>query len=506
MLIERLVKGKQLSYYSKDVLLEKAQNEGILANATMSKNVILQKITKPKLTDLNEKRLRKIANEKGIILRGKMTKESIIKRLNNPTKHYTIETLKKVAADNNIKVASNINKSDLIKILGDRNLITTTPITAKESNLGVMLTNVPIELIQTVKKKARNAQEALINFKHFMKNLKCDFITSSRLKKLTKTLETKERKAKEEHDKIFTFRKELSAFNNFTDQYVIDGSNIYDGLSFLMEAKNSIISVLESNRGIKARLYFNCVMVREKDGEELRNNFYFHSNLKIILENTDVEEVFEEMVDEIEAAIQKTENAEGTGWVLESIIDIKLYTAEWIPLSASSYMELPTYLKNKKAIINMKNQDDKCFLWCVLRALNPIEKNKERVDKDLISKQDTLNMKGIKYPVSLRDIDKFESLNSNISITVLGYNENDRVYPLRVSKFTGCEHDIVLMLIRDVENSHYCLVNNLSALLASQLNDHKSTRHFCLRCLNSFNCKKSLDDHKEFCYRRFIIS
>ena len=362
-----------------------------------------------------------------------------------------------------------------------------------------MLSNVPIELIQTAKKKARNAREALINFKHFMKNLKSDFITSSRLKKLNKTLETRERKAKEEHDKIFTFRKELSAFNNFTDQYVIDGSDIYDGLSFLKEAKNSIINVLESNRGIKARLYFNCVMVRIAGGYEVRDNSYFHSGLKIILENTNVEEVYEEMVDEIEEAIQKAA-AQGTGWRLESIIDIKLYTAEWEPLNASSYMELPTYLKNKKAIINMKNQDNKCFLWSVLRALNPIEKNEERVDKDLISKQDTLNMKGIKYPVSLRDIDKFESLNSNISITVLGYNENEKVYVLKVSKYTGCEHHITLMLIRNEENSHYCLVNDLSALLASQISNHKSTRHFCLRCLNSFNCKKSLDDHKEFCY------
>ena len=64
VLIERLIKGKQLSDYSKDVLLEKAQNEGLIANASMSKNVILQKITNPKLTDLNEKRLRKLAEKR----------------------------------------------------------------------------------------------------------------------------------------------------------------------------------------------------------------------------------------------------------------------------------------------------------------------------------------------------------------------------------------------------------------------------------------------------------
>ena len=211
------------------------------------------------------------------------------------------------------------------------------------------------------------------------------------------------------------------------------------------------------------------------------------------------------MVDEIETAIQKTENAEGSGWMLESITDIKLHTAEWNPLNAGSYMELPAFLKNKKAIINMKNQDDKCFMWCVLRALNPVEKNKERVDKNLKSKQDTLNMEGIKYPVSFRDIDLFESLNPTISITVFGYNKDERVYSLKVSNYTGCEHDITLLLIKDEENAHYCLINNISALLISQINNHKGTRHICLNCLSGYNTKQALDNHKEYCYNNECV-
>ena len=303
VLIERLVKGKQLSDYPKNVLLEKAQLENLLVNASMSKNVILQKITNPKLTDLNEKRLRKLAEKGGIPLRSQMTNKAIITRLENPTDYYTVESLKRSARNNNINVARNISKPELINILGERNLITTTPITAQKSNLGVMLSNVPIELIQVVKKKARNAQEALKNFKHFMKNLKTDYITSSRLKKLNRTLEKKERQAKEEHDKIFTFRRETSAFSNYINQYVIDGSDIYDGLSFLREARNSIINVLDSNRGSKVILYFNCVMTREGAEGTIRQDFAFHSAIKIILEGTDVEEVFNEMVDEIEASI-----------------------------------------------------------------------------------------------------------------------------------------------------------------------------------------------------------
>ena len=505
VLVERLVKGKQLSDYPKNVLLEKAQNEGLNANASMSKNVILQKITNPKLTDLKEKRLRKLAEKGGIRLKSQMTNKEIIARLENPTKHYTIQELKRLARDNNINVRRTISKPELINILGERNLITTTPITAQESNMGVMVSNVPMELIRVAKKKARNAREALINYKNYIKNLKTAYLSSSRLEKLAKTLEKKERQAKEEHDKIFTFRKELSAFNNYIDQYVIDGSDIYDGISFLMEAKPSIINVLDSNRGIKAILYLNCVMYRQTNAGVVKHEFAFHSAIKLILENTDVDEVYNEMVDEIEASIQKVENAEGSGWVLEKIINITLHTAKWDPLNAGSYIDLPANLKNKKAIINLKNQDDKCFLWCVLRALNPVEKNKERVDKNLISKQDTLNMTGIKYPVSFRDIDRFESLNPNISITVLGYNQDERVYPLKVSKYTGCEHDITLMLLKDGENSHYCLVNNIGALLASQINNHKGTRNICLNCLNSFKCKKSLVDHKEYCYNNECV-
>ena len=331
VLIERLVKGKQLSDYPKNVLLEKAQNEGLNANASMSKNVILQKITNPKLTDLNEKRLRKLAEKGGIPLRSQMTNRAIITRLENPTDYYTVESLKRLARNNNIEVRRNISKPELINILGERNLITTTPITAQESNLGVRVSNVPIELIQAVKKKARNAREALINYKNYIRNLKTNYITSSRLKKITKTLEKKERQAKEEHDKIFTFRQETSAFNNYINQYVIDGSDIYDGLSFLREAKNSLINVLDSNRGIKAILYFNCVMEREGNGGVQRENFYFHSAIKIILENTDVVEVFNEMLDEIETAIQRTENAEGSGWVLIKVINVTLHTAKWDP-------------------------------------------------------------------------------------------------------------------------------------------------------------------------------
>ena len=517
VLVERLVKGRQLSDESKNVLLEKAQNEGLNANASMSKQVILQKITNPKLTDLNEKRLRKIAEKKGIPLRSQMTNRDIIQRLENPTNYYTVESLKRLARNNNIDVRRNISKPELINILGERNLITTTPITAQESNLGVLVSNVPIELIRKAKKKAQSAKEDLKNFKEYIKNLKSYNISADRLKKLTKQLERKEKKAKKEKDKIFTPTREASAFKNYTNQYVIYNTiKNYDPIEFLADAKPAIINIFNSNRNIKTILYLHCLMGRQEPGGGLIiKKFAFHSKgQKLILEGTDEEEVYDEMVGEIEAEIQKVGDAVGSGWQFVEVEKLVLHTTRWEPINGSSYIPLDPYLANKKAIINMKNEDDKCFMWSVLRALYPKDNHPERIDNDLKSKQNTLNMKGICYPVDLKAIDRFETQNPNISISVVGYNKIDLVHPIKISKCTGCDYDIVLLLLKEAvkgengkieEKTHYTLVKNISALIASQKNNHEHKRHICLNCFNSFNSPDSLNKHKEYCYNNECV-
>ena len=148
----------------------------------------------------------------------------------------------------------------------------------------------------------------------------------------------------------------------------------------------------------------------------------------------------------------------------------------------------------------MQNKDNNCFLWCVLKALNPKDNHPERVDKDLKLKENTLNMEGIEYPVSLKDIDKFENQNQNqtICIAVFGY-DGKIVYPLRNSNNMDREHKIRLMLIEKDGVKRYCLVKNIRAFLASQVSKDKRKRYFCDRCLNPFWCEESLNKHLEYC-------
>ena len=239
--------------------------------------------------------------------------------------------------------------------------------------------------------------------------------------------------------------------------------------------------------------------------------FAFHSkDLKLVLEGTDEEDIYNEMVEEIEEEIQKVQDAEGSGWQFVEVEKLVLHTTRWEPLNGSSYIPLDPYLANKKALINMQNKDDKCFMWSVLRALYPKDTNPQRIDNDLKSKQDSINMKDIQYPVDIKkDIDRFEKQNLNISITVMGYNKVDLVHPLRTSKYTGREHNIVLLLLKEAvegeneeieEKTHYTLVKNTSALLQSQINNHSHKQHFCLNCSNGFNSPETLKSHMDYCY------
>ena len=52
-----------------------------------------------------------------------------------------------------------------------------------------------------------------------------------------------------------------------------------------------------------------------------------------------------------------------------------------------------------KGMINIKNNDSKCFIWCHIRHLNPLKIHPKRitkVDKDMVN---DLDYKGIEFPV-----------------------------------------------------------------------------------------------------------
>ncbi|KAG1651863.1 hypothetical protein GQR58_026696 [Nymphon striatum] len=293
------------------------------------------------------------------------------------------------------------------------------------------------------------------------------------------------------------FKESKSALKKFTMQYRIEGKDGYDPTSFLNFVKLKATNLLRNNRGTKVKMILRCNMEKTNiaTGDTITDPAAFHSKVEVNLKSTDVNDLYNKKVDNVLESLA-TFQTRGSNWVFRSIINLDIHTVAYEPLKGNSYIPLPTELEMKKAIINMKNNDDECFKWCVIRAMNPVNVHPERITKDLTEKAELLDWNNIKFPVDLKSIDRFEKQNASISINVFGY-ENE-IYPLRISKYTR-ENVINLLLISDEDKQHYCLIKNMSRLLASQTSNKKNSRLFCLRCLNSFNTQKALNTHKEYC-------
>ena len=145
----------------------------------------------------------------------------------------------------------------------------------------------------------------------------------------------------------------------------------------------------------------------------VQDKAYFNSDTYINIESSDVKEILTEVIHTILEKISIYQK-NGSGWYFKEIVHFEIHTADFNPMRGSSYIPLPDWISQKKAIVNIRNKDEKCFLWCVLRYLHPRDKNDFRL-KDLEKYEKCLNTKGIKYPVKIQDISKFEKLNPDLN-------------------------------------------------------------------------------------------
>ena len=77
---------------------------------------------------------------------------------------------------------------------------------------------------------------------------------------------------------------------------------------------------------------------------------------------------------------------------------------------------MPIELKHpKKGLINIKNNDQKCFVWCHVRHINPLKEHPERIKK-IWKIACNLNYDGIEFTIDKKDFQKVEVQN-NICIT-----------------------------------------------------------------------------------------
>ena len=299
--------------------------------------------------------------------------------------------------------------------------------------------------------------------------------------------------------------KEKSAISGFANMYVIEGIFGMNLEQFFIHIKQTLIDFLNFHKGIKFRLILVCILEKHEYNKDGISNIvttkaYFNSETVENLRFSDSDDLLEYCYNNIYARVDGF-TEDGSKWHLKEIVQLEIHTTEHNPTKGSSYIDLPKWIKDKKAIINIKNKDDKCFLWCILRYLYPKERDAEWIG-DLKKYENSLNTKGITFPISKNDINKFENLNPDLpGINIFYLDEKDCIVPGReIMKGKDCKNTIDLFLIFKDGKSHYTLIKNFHRLIKSQITKSKDGKIFiCKRCFWHFTKEELLDKHIEYC-------
>ncbi|CAH3016600.1 unnamed protein product [Porites evermanni] len=247
--------------------------------------------------------------------------------------------------------------------------------------------------------------------------------------------------------------KEKSSLSGFANKYIIEGVFGLKPEEFFENINETLVDFFTYHRNIKFKLVLVCLMEKQEiektqgiiDIKE--DKAYFNSPTFNNLESDDVQRLIdiskETILGQMEAYSEK-----GSNWVFKEVVKFEIHTVEYNPNKGSSYIDLPSWIKNKKAIVNIKNKDDKCFLWCILRYLHPKESQEERI-KDLEKYEFSLNTKGITFPMKVNNITQFEKLNPELpGINVFSNDDKMIIYPLREAK-RDCKNTIDLFLYEE---------------------------------------------------------
>ena len=213
-------------------------------------------------------------------------------------------------------------------------------------------------------------------------------------------------------------------------------------IAFWMMQKKIITRIrttLKNIGGLKVNVILAAKFIALEEGRKIDEIKFFNTKNDTILESTDIGGCFEGKVREkilvkIEEFQQKI-----SGWRLKEIINLNVNFNKYAPFTvgSSTFIQLPKFIRDKRAVVNIENSDEYCFLWSIMAALHPTKTHSEWTSS--YPHFDTeLKYDGINFPINLHDISKFEKLN-NLSVNVYGTesDENSRreeIVPLHLSQ------------------------------------------------------------------------
>ena len=295
---------------------------------------------------------------------------------------------------------------------------------------------------------------------------------------------------------------ETSAIDGYFRIYnlVIPALPSADFFNVLMDSKSRIRALLRQLQDEMGALkfYLTIEMTFTEVIGDREHVQHFTTSATELLESSILEKV---SMEHLLKLIQRVDDfiSLGSGWIVLSLNSVKLNVTPYNLHRVGSYIETPKELDSKwRCLVNIKNRfDHLCFLWCIIADDHRLETNNATRQGFYRRFMNEYDVTGIKFPMTLGEIGKFEDLNGR-GVNVIGWKKKYGFYTERRSPKGKFPKVTNLLRISDNNlNFHYILIINLPRLLCTAKNSHM---HFvCLNCHTLRASQKALDEHEKAC-------
>ena len=221
---------------------------------------------------------------------------------------------------------------------------------------------------------------------------------------------------------------------NYFKANEIDAASYKDPSVLFKDKKSLLIEQIKADikeyNGIKFSLGFSIKFFQEESNGT--HTFILgskHGEQCAVLDGSRLSEFYDKQTAYLQTWIEKFTNT-ASGLQIARCVKLYLNIAKYEPLKGSSYIPLPEALSNKKAIIHLKNKDNRCFEWALLSILYYNKNHPGRLScyKKYRGK---LNFKGIDFPTPRSQIPKVEKQN-NFAINVYGYSMSPKMKKISI--------------------------------------------------------------------------
>ena len=157
--------------------------------------------------------------------------------------------------------------------------------------------------------------------------------------------------------------------------------------------------------------------------------------------------------------------------------------------------KIPEIFFKKRNLLIMKNDDNKCFLYCYIRKFkNVVTNNVSRITKkDLLIAEEIIDECNIDFQnASLVELDEIENL-LKVNIHIFGCNKKFNSKKIIRKSKSDFDKDLDLLLIDDIK--HYILIKNINKFISDNSHVIKTCRNY----LNFFYSEIKYKDHIEYC-------